>query len=184
MIVAIYGSPRKNGNTDILMDNFLQPISEAGEEVCKIKLRELNLKPCIACGGCEKTGVCVFKDDIWDIYTKMKSARAVVLSSPIYFASINAQLKAVIDRSQAFWYNKYLLNNKNLPETEKSFFISVGGIKTDKYFKNAELVVKTYLNILDVTYSGHLFFAGVDGKGDIVKEEGALEKAVSMGREF
>ena len=181
VIAAIYGSPRKNGNTDILMDKFIQPLQEAGEDVVKFKLRDKTLKPCIACGGCNETGQCVFKDDIWDIYSELNSAKAIVISSPIYFATVCAQLKMFIDRGQAFWANKYLLGNENFTNIKHGYFICAGAIDTNLYFENARLVIKTYLQTLDIDYGGDIFFSGVDEKGEILQKEGAVEEAVTEG---
>lgn len=107
-----------------------------------------------------------------------------MLSSPIYFASVSAILKIFIDRGQAFWANKYLLNNENLPLTKKGFFISVGGMNTDKYFLNARMVIKSFLITLDINYSGDLFVSGVDERGEIRERDESLEKARLKGKEF
>ena len=112
MIAAVYGSPRKQGNTEMLMDAFLEQI-EKSEDVKRFYLRDMVLKPCIECGGCDKTGICVFKDDIGGIYDCIENARALVISSPIFFASVSAQVKAFIDRSQPFWARKYLIGQKS-----------------------------------------------------------------------
>jgi len=183
MIVVVYGSPRKEGNTEILTDSFLRPLYRQ-DEVKKVYLRDLQLKPCVACGGCDKTGVCVYKDDIWDIYEAIEKAEALVLASPIYFASLTAQTKAFIDRAQPFWVRKYVLGQKNDGYRKKGVFISVGGMDTDKYFLNARLVVKSFMNTLDIKYSGDLFFPAVDKKGEIRERSGALEAAEKTGLEW
>jgi len=183
MYVAVYGSPRKGGNTDILMDEFLKPVRKE-HEVKNFYLRDLTLKPCIECGGCDKTGVCVFKDDIWNIYEHVEKAYGLIMSAPIFFASMSAQLKTFIDRAQPFWARKYLLNQKPAVAGQKGFFISVGAIKTDRYFENASLIVKTHMKMLEMEYSGDLFFSGADKKGDINNLSGALEAAAEAGKKF
>lgn len=183
MIVAVYGSPRKCGNTDILMDAFLEPLKQCSD-IERFYLRDLVLKPCIACGGCERTGVCIFRDDIWNIYEKIDSIKAIIISSPVFFGSLTAQVKAFIDRAQAFWARKYLLGREDPLPGRKGFFICAGAIDTDKYFLNSRAIVQTHMKILDIKYSGDLFFSGVDKKGDIIEKTGALDAAGLAGTEF
>ncbi|MCR4435267.1 MAG: flavodoxin family protein [Clostridiales bacterium] len=183
MIVAVYGSPRKGGNTDILLDSFLQPISRH-ESIDRFYLRDLTLKPCIACGKCDKTGICIFNDDLWGIYEKIESASAVVLSSPIHFASVTSIMKIFVDRAQPFWARKYLLGRKNPHPERKGFFICSGAINTDKHFLNSKLVIQTLFKNLDIEYSGDLFFSGVDGKGEIRNKAGAIHSASCSGTDF
>lgn len=183
LIVAVYGSPREGGNTDILMEAFLKPIEEK-EEIRRFYLRNLVLKPCISCGGCDRTGICVFKDDIWNVYESIEQARAFIVSSPIYFASVSAQLKILIDRAQSFWVRKYVLGYENSSVLRKGFFISVGAVNTDKHFKNAKFVVQSHMNTLNIKYSGELFFPGVERKGEIKNMSGAINKATQSGEQF
>ena len=99
-VLILSGSPRKNGNSDILCDEFAKGATEAGHNVEKIHVSEKNIHPCIACYHCSKnSGACVFKDDMAEILQKMIYADVLVLASPVYFYSIDAQLKAVIDRT-------------------------------------------------------------------------------------
>jgi multimeric flavodoxin WrbA len=183
MIIAIYGSPRKGGNTDLLMNAFLEPV-QLKAEVKRYHISDMLLKPCIACGKCDKTGVCAFKDEIWSLYKDIDEAEGVVLSSPIYFASVSAQLKAFIDRSQAFWARKYLIKQPSCSPQKKGFYISAGAINTDKFFLNSRQVIQTFMLSMDIEYSGDLFFSGADRKGEILGKPGALEAAAQAGMEF
>lgn len=102
-VLILSGSPRKNGNSDILCDRFSDGAKEKGNTVEKIRVAEKNIAPCRACYACKGTGVCVIKDDMSEIMQKIIDADVIVLSSPVYFYSISAQLKAVIDRTVARW---------------------------------------------------------------------------------
>ena len=103
-VLILSGSPRKGGNSDILCDEFAKGATESGHNVEKIHVSEKNIHPCIACYHCSKnSGACVFKDDMAEILQKMIDADVLVLASPVYFYSIDAQLKAVIDRTVARW---------------------------------------------------------------------------------
>lgn len=110
-VLILSGSPRKNGNSDILCDEFMKGAAEAGHRVEKIRVSEKKVGYCRACYACKGTGVCAIKDDMADILQKMIDADVLVLASPVYFYSIDAQLKAVIDRSVARWQE---VKNKEL----------------------------------------------------------------------
>ncbi len=102
-VLILSGSPRKNGNSDILCDQFAKGAVEAGHQVEKIRVAEKTVGYCRACYACRDTGICAIKDDMADIMQKMIDCDVMVLASPVYFYSIDAQLKAVIDRSVARW---------------------------------------------------------------------------------
>ena len=102
-VLILSGSPRKGGNSDTLCDEFMKGAIEAGNEVEKIFVAGKNIGYCKACYACKDTGICAIKDDMAEVLQKMLDADVIVLSSPVYFYSISAQLKAVIDRTVARW---------------------------------------------------------------------------------
>lgn len=103
-ILILSGSPRKGGNSDLLCDEFMRGAKEAGNDVTKINIASKKIAPCHACYFCrEHGGECVCKDDMAEILQAMIDADVLVLASPVYFYSIDAQLKAVIDRTVARW---------------------------------------------------------------------------------
>ncbi|MBR5554643.1 flavodoxin family protein [bacterium] len=102
-VLILSGSPRRGGNSDTLCDEFLRGAKESGNDVEKIFVAEKNIGYCKACNACKDTGVCAIKDDMAEVLQKMLDADVIVLSSPVYFYSISAQLKAVIDRTVARW---------------------------------------------------------------------------------
>ena len=97
-VLAISASPRKDGNSDVLCEQFLKGASEVGNEVEKISLRQMNITPCIACYGCSKSHKCVKEDDMHNILQKLIGADVIVLATPVYFYSMDAQMKTMIDR--------------------------------------------------------------------------------------
>jgi multimeric flavodoxin WrbA len=116
--LAIVGSPRKNGNTEMLAGHTLKAIEEEvidghtlkaiEEEVIDtelVSLAELDIKPCNACEACNKEERCPINDDLWPLYTKMKEADAIILASPVYFGSATPEIKALMDRSGYIAYN-------------------------------------------------------------------------------
>lgn len=103
-VLILSGSPRKGGNSDLLCDEFMRGAKEKGNEVEKIFIKDKQIGYCTACYYCRDTGKgCAIKDDMAEILDKMLSADVIVMSSPIYFYSIDAQMKTVIDRTVAKW---------------------------------------------------------------------------------
>ena len=98
-ILVISGSPRKGGNSDILCDEFIKGAQEGGNAIEKIYLKDKKIGFCTACYGCIETHVCVQKDDMTNILEKMDLADVVVLATPVYFYMMDAQMKAMIDRT-------------------------------------------------------------------------------------
>ena len=103
-ILILSGSPRKGGNSDLLCDEFMRGALESGNQVEKIRVAEKKIGYCSACYYCQKSGgVCAKKDDMTELLQKIIDADVIVLASPVYFYSIDAQLKTVIDRTVARW---------------------------------------------------------------------------------
>lgn len=105
-VLILSGSPRKGGNSDLLCDEFMRGALDAGNQAEKIFLRSKKVAPCNACYFCNQSGgKCAIQDDMSEILDKMQAADVIVMASPVYFYSIDAQMKAVIDRSVARWTN-------------------------------------------------------------------------------
>ena len=119
------------------------------------------------------------------IYPKLLEADIIILASPIFFYGVTAWAKTLIDRSQALWAKKYLVNDPSMGKSGKKrrgFFISVGATKGQRVFDGAILTVKYFFDALNTEYTGELLFRGVDGKGEISKHPKALEQAREAGR--
>ena len=108
-VLIISSTPRKGGNSDKLCDAFAEGAKEAGNEVEKVRIADLKIGYCTGCYACQKTGKCAIKDDARSVIDKMMAADVIVLASPVYFYSICAQLKALIDRTVVVYPN---LTNK------------------------------------------------------------------------
>lgn len=102
-VLILSGSPRKGGNSDTLCDEFMKGALEAGNHVEKIHVAAQNIGFCKGCYCCKNTGKCIIKDDMAQVLDKILAADVIVLASPVYFYSISAQLKALIDRTVARW---------------------------------------------------------------------------------
>jgi multimeric flavodoxin WrbA len=97
-ILGIVGSPRKNGNTEILMNEVLGVARKAGWETETFLISEKQVSPCDACGTCFEVGSCVVQDDMQELYDKLDCSDAIIFGSPVYFGSVSAQMKAMMDR--------------------------------------------------------------------------------------
>ena len=104
-VLALLGSPRKNGNTSLLLDEYLRGIKDSNKdaEITKVFLQEKNIHSCAACEACRNIniGQCAIKDDMQELYPLFRQADVVVYATPIYWWSVSAQLKAFMDRCYA-----------------------------------------------------------------------------------
>ena len=185
-MLGIAGSPRRGGNTDLLLAEVMKGAASRGAEVKTIILNDLEISPCQHCDACLEAGRCKIEDDMQMVYRELEDADRIVLASPIQFMGVTAQMKAMIDRCQALWARKYVLKLPPLGNRRerKGFFISVGGRKIANVFEPALVMVKTVFRILDITYAGELLFPGVDEKGAIAKHPDALRQAFLAGQEL
>jgi multimeric flavodoxin WrbA len=183
-VVAFLGSPRVDGNTEILLREALLPAREAGHEVILYKVNFMNIKPCQDCGGCIKTGVCIINDAMSEVYSAIREADRFILASPIFFFGLSAQTKTLIDRCQSFWCEKYLLK-KTIPggvHGRKGLLLLVGGMKKQDGMKCAETTAQAFFRTISVPEHETLGIAGVDAKGEIMNHPGALRDAVEAGK--
>lgn len=184
-IIAIYGSPRAGGNTDLLLAEFIRGAREAGAEVTEIALRNYHFSPCIECGGCNETGACVLKDDMEMIYAGLREADILCLAAPVFFYGPNAQTKALIDRSQCFWAGKYLLSRPlgaGRGTRAKAYLISVGATKGQKIFDCMLLTMRYFFDALDMEFVSSLLYKQIDAKGAIREHATALKDAFELGK--
>ena len=185
-VLGIAGSPRRGGNTDLLLAEFIKGAISKGAGIKVIILNNLNITPCQHCDACLKEGKCRIEDDMQMVYDELEQADRIVLASPIQFMGVTAQMKAMIDRCQCLWARKYVLKIPPLSNERerKGFFISVGGRRIKDLFEPALVMAKTWFRILDISYAGELLFSGVDERGAITKHPGALRQAFLAGQKL
>ncbi len=185
-IVAIYGSPRRKGNTAALLSRAVQGARDSGASVQEYVLRDLKISPCLEIYKCQKDGECAIKDDFQEVRDRILEARGLILASPIFFYSVSAHTKIFIDRFQSMWVRKYWIDEQ---PREKKFkrrglFISVGATRGARLFDGAVLSVRYFFDVLDMQLWGSLLFRGLDGEGDVLKHPEYLEEAYSLGRDM
>ncbi len=173
-VLGISCSPRLGGNTEILVNEALAGAKECGAAVELLTLAGKNIKPCDACGSCHKTGACHIKDDMQPIYQKLLVADGIVIGAPVYFYTVCAQAKILLDRTYALRYPKIRMANK------VGGAIAVAGRQgaqaaldvVQRYFINNHMPVVDQVDGL----------AGA--KGAITKDERAMKSAFEVGRQM
>jgi multimeric flavodoxin WrbA len=185
-MLGIYGSPRKGGNTDILLDQALKGAAEAGAEVTSIRCCDLNISGCRECGGCSQIGKCSQDDDMQWVYPMLREADVIIIASPIFFYGITSQLKALIDRCQAAWCKRM---QEKTPAQRRTYdrghgyLICAGATKGANLFDGAKLVAKYFFDALDMSFEGGVFVKSVEAKGAVLERPDVLEEAFELGRE-
>ncbi|MGA8848527.1 MAG: flavodoxin family protein [Dehalococcoidia bacterium] len=184
-VLGIMGSPRRQSNTEILLDKALEGAREAGAEVEKVLVSKLKISPCLEIYACRNDGNCAIEDDMQALYKKLLEADHTIFASPIFFYGITSQAKAMIDRCQALWVRKHVLGmGKEDKRVRRGAFISVGATRGKKLFDGAVLTVKYFFDAIGVKYSGDLLVRGIDNKGQIREHPTALENAFRLGQEL
>ncbi|MCX5718316.1 MAG: flavodoxin family protein [Nitrospirae bacterium] len=183
-VIAFLGSPRKDGNTELLLNEAIKGIKVFGSVVQVFNLNLMKISPCQDCGGCDETGRCIVEDEMSQIYNAIKTADRIILASPIFFFGLSAQAKIMIDRCQAFWCEKYLLK-KPIPSGEygrKGLLLLVGGMEKEAGIKCSEATAKAFFRTISVPEHKTLSFLGFNTKSAILRHPSALKDAYEAGR--
>ncbi|MFP4283950.1 MAG: flavodoxin family protein [Desulfovermiculus sp.] len=183
-LVALYGSPRRQGNTSRLLQEAVQGAREAGAGVQEFVLRDLKISPCLELYHCKKEGECSIKDDFQMVRDAILKSKGLMLASPIFFYSVTAQTKAFMDRFQSLWVKKYFIDEIGFGQwtpTRQGLFISAGATKGRKLFEGTLLTVKYFFDPLDMALWKSLLYRGLDGPEDILKHPEYLQEARAAG---
>ncbi len=180
-ILAFQGSPRLGGNTDLLLEAFLQGAEEEGAQIEKFHLYRMEFSPCLECGGCDETGECILEDDLTPLYPRLLEADVVVLASPVFFYNLTSRTQALVERAQACWIRRYVLK-QTFPKRKGGLLLAVGATRGPKLFEGLQRVVRYFFDALGLLYRGGLFYRGVEKKGEIRQHPTALKEAFLLGK--
>jgi multimeric flavodoxin WrbA len=180
--LGIMGSPRIGGNTDLLLDQAIAGMESLGVEAEKIVVDRMKIAPCREYYGCLRDGNCVIRDDMDAVYPKLLESDIVVVASPIFFYALSAQVKALIDRCQALWARKYVLEQSPPGSNRKGAFIAVGATQGRQLFDGSVLTIKYFFQAIGAKYAGDLLIRGIDKKGEIKDHPTALSEAFELGK--
>ncbi len=168
-VLGLQGSPRKKGNSHHLLTTFMTAMQELGAQTEIIDVCRRDIRPCLELVVCEKKGFCPIEDEMQrDIYGLIRRADVIVMASPVFFYSVTAQLKGLIDRCQTLWARKYRLRLKDPKSRQRiGFLLAVGATKGKELFTGLELVAKYFFDAVDADYQGSLTYPGIEGPNDI-----------------
>jgi multimeric flavodoxin WrbA len=185
-VLALYGSPRRQGNTAQLLEKAVEGVREQGGEVEEILLSDLNMGPCREIYGCKKDGRCVIQDDFQPLYDQIDTCDGIMLASPIFFYGVSAQTKTMMDRCQSFWVRKNWVEKRSGKDKfkRKGLFISAGATHGKKLFDGALLTVRYFFEAVDTELWGKLLYRGLDFEGDVQEHPEYLHEAHATGRQF
>lgn len=183
-IIAIYGSPRRNGNTATLLKKTVDGARQSGAHVEEIVLRDLKLSPCMEIYGCKENGECRINDDFQKVRDLILDSQGLIIASPIFFYSVSAHTKILMDRFQSLWVKKYWLDKNpanRIATRRKGLFISVGATQGKKLFDGTLLSMRYFFDVLDMDLWKTLLYRGLDFEGDILKHPAYLQEAFEAG---
>lgn len=181
-ILAILASPRIKGNSEGLLDAFVEELAETvpGADIEKVKLG-MGIRPCLGCDKCI-SGSCVQKDAMMEMYPKLKSADVIVLSSPVYFYGFPSHAKAMMDRCQLFYNLKYRRKLKWREKPGLGVLLACGASHGDSLFSGMSATARYWFDALDFEFRGKVDVRGVDEPGDIHHFPATLEKARKLAK--
>lgn len=176
-VLAISGSPRREGNTEILVRSALIPFKEKEWDVREFLLSEKTINPCMGCETCQNTGECRIKnDDMGSLYDSYAWCDALIIGSPVYYRNVTAQLKALFDRTHAVDQHKLLLG-------KAGGAIAVGRGEGGGQSLVLSIIHNFYLSSGAICVPGEIngLSARADQPGDILRQERRLEQARFLG---
>ena len=184
-LLVLLGSPRKGGNSETAARKIAEAVVNDGGEANYIRLNDLKMRPCQGCGGCEKKGSCVLKDEMTDLYQIVDDADRILLVSPVYFYGLSAQCKIFADRLQARWSRKYIIKERfRENEGRKGYLVSTAATVGPKIFECSILMTRYIFDAIDMEYGGELLIKGVDERKALQTKDDELARAEQFGRDI
>jgi multimeric flavodoxin WrbA len=186
-VLGISGSPHRHGNTETLLDAFLEGAESAGGFVEKVILKDLEYTPCRGCNSCHKDGECIVRDDAPQLFDHILSVDCIAVASPIYSMGITAELKGLIDRAQYIWARKFILKTLYFTDDHirrhKGIFISTAGLSWDNVFDAAFPAITAFFNTMGFEYYDNIIANDMDRFKGIRGHPTALAQAKIKGKE-
>jgi multimeric flavodoxin WrbA len=186
-IVAVYGSPRRRGNTATLLGQAVAGAREAGAQVEEIVLRDLKLSACLEIYSCRSDGECRIRDDFQRVRDRILSARGLMLASPIFYYTVSAHTKAFMERFHSVWVKKHWIENAAAGPAaprRKGLFIAAGATRGKRLFDGTLLSIRYFFDTLDMDLWKALLYRGLEFEQDAQNRPEYLEEARRAGREL
>ncbi len=187
LIIAVYGSPRRKGNTTLLTKEAVRGARNAGATVEEFVLRDLKISPCLEIYACKEAGECAIKDDFQMLRDRILAAKGLIIASPVFFYAVSAHTKTMMDRFQSLWVRKYWIDE--MPYDQRDFkrqglFITVGATRGKMLFDGVCLSMKYFFDTLDMALWRTLAYRGIDLEGEVKGHPEYLKEAYTSGREL
>lgn len=175
LVLGIQGSPRKKSNSADALDRFLETARGLGARTQLVNMATADIQPCRELVVCERTGFCPIKDEMDPVvFPALRAAEVVVVTAPVFFYNVPAQLKGLIDRCQTLWARKHRLKLRDpLHRQRRGFWISVGATHGRQLFDGIDLTFQYFFEALDAAPAGHLAYRGVEHRGDLKRHDTA-----------
>ena len=182
-------SPRKNGNSDCLAQWAGDTARKKGYLIDIIYLRNYSFSSCLACGACNKDGICHVKDELVSIYLEILAAEKVFVAAPIFFQSLGGLAKSMIDRMQCFWaaqnvLGKNIITDTQLAQKRRLYAILCAATDLKDTFYCAEKVLRIFGKTIEAPYHGGIFIPSVDEKGAVKNSQEIKEQVIEQLEEF
>ena len=171
LVLGLQGSPRKKGNTSYLLSTFMEEAAALGASTRIVDVTRKNILPCKELVVCEKKGFCPIDDEMkHEIYPLLRAADVIVAASPVFFYGVTAQLKALIDRSQALWARKYLLKLTDpARKYRRGFLLAAGATRGQNLFEGLKLTAQYFFDAVGARFEGSLTYRRIEGPKDMQK---------------
>ncbi len=186
-LAAVYGSPRRNGNTAALLKKAVDGAKDAGAQVDEIVLRDYRISPCLEIYACKKEGECAIKDDFQQVRDRILNASGLIIATPIFFYTVSSHIKMLMDRCQSLWVKKYWIDQVPFGQwtpRRKGLLIAAGATKGKKLFDGTLLTMKYFFDVLDMELFDSLLCRGLDFDQDVLSHPEFLEAAFAKGAEL
>ena len=178
-VLAVAGSPRRGGNSDALLAACAEGVIAAGGVVDSLVVAQSGIGVCTGCNNCSKGGECTVRDGMQDVYPRIDAADAIVVATPVYFASVPATLKALYDRCQPYWARRYVLG-RPAPERRAGALLVVGGGGDPYGHECAVTTTRSVFAVLALDYR-HELVAEADARSDVAAQASTLAAARAVG---
>jgi multimeric flavodoxin WrbA len=182
-VLCIAGSPRRHGNSEQLLDALIGGVEAAGGIAIRLVARDARVSVCLGCNACSRDGSCIQRDGMSLVYDELDAADAIAVASPVFFATVPAVLKILMDRCQPYWARRHVLGEA-APAGRPGAILIVGG-GGDPFGTGCALApIKSVLAVLAVSAEKVIEVVGPDRPGDIVAIPDALARADRVGRDL
>ena len=183
-VLCIAGSPRRYGNSERLLDALISGVESAGGTAVKLVARDAGASACLGCNACSKSGRCIQRDGMDRVYEELDSADAIAVATPVYFATVPAVLKTLLDRCQPYWARRYILGEQP-PATKRPGAVLIVGGGGDPYGTACAVnPIKSVFAVLSVHADHVVEVVGPDRPGDIITKPDTLSAAEETGRDL